>query len=103
MDKKGRLSSTLLMIVILLPLIGLLIMDNEMKDANVGPTGMFIKDISPTSFSVAIAVLAGIILLVFGAVELKAYKKNRKIKTRSLEEINNDINALQKNLEELSK
>jgi len=102
MNKKGRLSSTLLMIVILLPLMGLLIMDNEMKTYNIGsPTGMFIKEVSTQGLPIAMGVMVGLIMAVFVLFEIRSYMGKKK--TRTITDINSDINSLQKSLAELEK
>ncbi len=100
-DKKARFASVLFMFVIVLPLLGLMIMDYQLKKAN-DITGAYLMapmDAYASEFSTAIFVLAvmGIgSLFVFG---MGKWRKSQKIFTRSLVKINDEISNIEKKLE----
>ena len=100
MNKKGKLASTIFLIILLLPLMGLMIMDSQLKEAN-NITGMVVKQTEWAPFSLGIGIIAGSIILLFAVLEVHNYTRSRKIKTRTLAEINKDIDELEKNLKQI--
>ena len=101
-DKKARFASVLFMFVIVLPLLGLMIMDYQLKKANditgaylVSPMEAYASEFSTALFVIAVFGVGS--LLVFG---LGKMRKSQIITTAPLERINEDISDIEKKLEE---
>ncbi|MFC1723068.1 hypothetical protein ACFL0V_02935 [Nanoarchaeota archaeon] len=94
MDKKGKLASFAMMFLLLLPILGLLIMNYQLEQAN-DLTGMAVAGVEASQFTLTLGVVAGVILIIAAGFKLM------KPKRRSVEEINKDIEDIEKTLHSL--
>lgn len=102
MDKKGKFASLLFVVLIVLPLLGLLIMDYQLKKAN-DITGAYID--SPTgnspyattyfAFLMMVGVVSVLVVIVLGK-----WRKSRIVVNPPLSKINEEIEEVDKMLKE---
>lgn len=98
MDKKGKLSSVLFMLVMLMPLLGLLIMNFQLEAAN-NITGMAVKQVEWGPFSLAVGIISVTVIVVFSGYEIISSVKRKK----TIDTINKDITEIEKTLDDLQK
>lgn len=102
MDKKGKFASLLFTVLIVLPLLGLLMMDYQVRKAN-DITGAYLD--SPTGNSpyatpyAAFLVLLAVVSVIFVLAAGK-WVKSRRVSTPSLSKINDDIGKVDKMINE---
>jgi cytosine/uracil/thiamine/allantoin permease len=102
MDKSARLASFLFIGVILLPLIGLMMMDYQLKKAN-DITGEFAIDNARGAVYgtlAGVAIIAGICIFTIATFVIGKLR-NRKITTPSLVEINEEIGRIDQHLKRI--
>ena len=100
MDKKGKLSTLLFIGVTILPLLGLLIMDYQLKQAN-DITGAYVVG-GPATYAaenlMAGAVILGVIALIAVVFAVGKLHKSKLISTMPLAKINEDIKEIDERL-----
>ncbi len=102
MDKKGKLSTLLFIGVTILPLLGLLIMDYQLKQAN-DITGAYIAG-GPAVYAaenlMAGAVILGVIAFIGIVFAVGKIHQSKIISTMPLAKINNEIKAIDAKLKQ---
>jgi hypothetical protein len=96
MDKKGRLANLLFLGVVALPLLGLLIMDYQLKRAN-DITGAYLMS-GATAYAsenlLAGAVVIGAMVFLLAMFTVTKVRKSRLISTMPLAKINDEIDKI---------
>lgn len=95
-DRSGKLASIIAVGLLVLPLLGLLIMDDELKRAN-DLTGAYISG-GATGSHVGSYVIVGLGVVALGIISFGAVMKARAIKNRELAQINEEIAELDRKL-----
>ncbi len=105
MDKKGKLSTLLFIGVTILPLLGLLIMDYQVRRAN-DITGAYLAA-GPAAYAadnmVAGAVALGALVLALVLFTVSRVRKSRLVTTMPLSRINKDIDDIDQRLKDLER
>ncbi len=101
-NKSGRLSTVIFVGVILLPLLGLLIMDYQLKRAN-DVTGAFSAAgaSSNNGFFAGVAIVASLAIYAVLSFGVFRWGRSKEISTPPLEKINNEIDTIDKHLKRL--
>ena len=98
--KKGRLGSLLFMMVIVLPLVGLLIMDYQLKAAN-DITGAYAAG-GPVAYAsdnlLAGAIVLGVLVCIILVFTVGNIKKKKFVATMPLRRINDQIKDIDEKL-----
>ncbi|MBN1544656.1 hypothetical protein JW898_04290 [Candidatus Woesearchaeota archaeon] len=99
-NKRGKLSTLLFIGAVILPLLGLLIMDYQLKQAN-DITGAYLVS-GPSAYAsenlLAGAVVLGVIVSVLVGLSVNRIRKARVISTMPLAKINDEIQSIDEHL-----
>ncbi len=96
MNKKGRWSSVVFVVIMALPLLGLLIMNYQVEEAN-QLTGMASNQ-QTIGVSVPTLIIVVIALTASAVISVYEIRKSNRVKTRSLADINKDISKLEEQI-----